>query len=276
MPPPLAYVATPEGPVRYARAGRGSDVVLLHGAMTSIEDMLLGPFDALAERFQVTAFDRPGHGATPRARLRGAPSRQASQVLAAMDALGVERPVVLGQSFGAAVALDLAVIAPDRVRAVVAISPIAYPEVRIEHLIYGPRAVLGLGETIGYGPGRMLDAALLPVLWRAIFAPQPIPERFAHGFPFALASGPGQMLALGEEAMLSLPDLAVSALRYPFLAAPLVVLSGLADWLSPPWTHAAHLAGAVPNAQLRLLPGLGHMLHHFAAAEILEAVAGLT
>ena len=273
--PPLAFVATSEGPIRYAHAGRGADVVLLHGAMTSAEDMLLGPFDALAEHCRVTAFDRPGHGATPRARLRGAPSSQASHVLAAMDALGIGSALLVAQSFGAAVAMDLAIAAPGRVSGVLAVSPIAFPELRTEHLLYGARSIPGLGDVVGYGPGRLLDRLLLPLLWPAIFAPQPIPDRFAESFPFALAGGPAQMLALGEEAMLSLPDLAVSALRYPSCEVPLVGMSGLADWLSPPWTHAARLAGAAPDAKLRLLPGLGHMVHHFAITEIVDEVQGL-
>lgn len=271
---PLPYAATPQGPIRYAQAGLGPDVVLLHGALTTLEDMLLGPFEALAQRFRVTAFDRPGHGPTPRRRLAGAPAAQAGQVLAAMDALGLERPVVVGQSFGAAVALALALRAPERVAGVLAIAPVAYPELRMEHLLYGPRAVPGLGEAIGYGPGRLMDALLLPALWPAMFAP--IPPRFARAYPFAMASEPGPLLALGEEAVLSLPDLAASALRYPECEVPLTVLSGLADWVSPPWTHAARLAGAVPGARLRLLPGLGHMLHHFAVDEVVDAVDVLT
>jgi pimeloyl-ACP methyl ester carboxylesterase len=270
--PPLRMIDTAYGPIRCAQAGRGRDVVLLHGAMTSVEDMLLGPFDALAERFRVTAFDRPGHGATPRGRLQGAPSHQARHVLAAMQALDLGPAVVLGQSFGAALAMELALAVPDRVRRVVAVAPIVFPEVRLEHLLYGPRAIPGVGDAIAYGSGRLFDSLLLPLLWEAIFAPQAMPPRYRELYPFALASGPAQMLAVGEEAVLALPDLACAAWRYPRCAAPVSILSGSADWLSPPWRHAARLAGLAPRARLRLLPGLGHMLHHFALDEVIEAV----
>ena len=74
--PPFRFVTASDLPVRYAQAGDGPDVVLIHGAMTSAEDMVLGPFDALAERFRVTAFDRPGHGETHRPRLQGSLSQQ--------------------------------------------------------------------------------------------------------------------------------------------------------------------------------------------------------
>lgn len=53
------------------------------------------------------------------------------------------------------------------------------------------------------------------------------------------------------------------------------VLPGLSDWLSPPWTHAARLAGAVPDGELTLLPGQGHMLHHFATDALDRAINSL-
>jgi pimeloyl-ACP methyl ester carboxylesterase len=268
----FSFIQTAEGPVRYAQAGRGPDVVLLHGAMSSLEDMVLGPFDRLAERFRVTAFDRPGHGETPRGRLQGAPSRQASRLLEAMATLGLNDVIVVGQSFGAAIAMSLALLDPARIKGVLAISPIAFPELRTEHLLYGARAIVGAGDILAYGPGRMLDAVLTPMLWRAIFAPHRMPDRFAEHYPFALASGASQMLALGEEAVLSLPDLAVLHLDYPQCRQPVIVLAGSHDWISPPWTHAARLAGAAPGAELRLLPGQGHMLHHIAISEVVAAV----
>jgi pimeloyl-ACP methyl ester carboxylesterase len=168
--------------------------------------------------------------------------------------------------------MELAIGAPDRLQGVVAISPIVYPEIRLEHVLYGPRAFPGIGEWIGYGPGRMMDSLLLPSLWHAIFSPQPMPPRFAQYFPFSLASGPQQMIALGEEGVLSFPDLSALASRYHACKVAVMVIAGAADWLAPPWTHAARLSGAVPGAQLRLLAGMGHMLHHFADEEIALAI----
>jgi pimeloyl-ACP methyl ester carboxylesterase len=187
----------------------------------------------------------------------------------------VERAVVMGQSFGAALAMELALLAPERVIAVLAVSPIAFAELRLETLIYGPRAIPWLGEAIGYGPGRLLDAALLPVLWHAMFAPQAMPARLAMHYPFVEASGATQMLCLGEEAVQALPDLAAAATRYRECRPPLSILAGLADWGAPPLAYAVRLALAVPHAQIQLLPGLGHMLHHFAIAAVVDAVESL-
>src|ERR1700710_2348967 len=146
----VQFVDTAAGPFRYVQAGQGPEVVLLHGAITSLEDMLLGPFDALCERFHVTALDRPGHGATARPRLRGATSAQTADVHEAVKTLGLQRPIIVGQSFGATLALNYAVMFPEEVAGILAISPIAFPEIRLEHLLFGPRATVGLGDLIVY------------------------------------------------------------------------------------------------------------------------------
>ena len=48
------------------QVGRGKDVVLIHGAMTCLDDMALALFASLQDDCRVTAFDRPGHGETRR------------------------------------------------------------------------------------------------------------------------------------------------------------------------------------------------------------------
>jgi pimeloyl-ACP methyl ester carboxylesterase len=269
------FVDTADGPVRYMQAGSGRDVVLLHGAITSLEDMALGPFDTLSAAYRVTAFDRPGHGRTPRSRLAGAPERQARHIRGAVRSLGLKDPIIVGQSFGGALTLDYALLFPEEIRGAVVISPIAFPEFRLEHLLFGPRAMVGLGDVIAFGPGPAMDALLLPILWRAMFAPQPMPERFRDHYPFAMAGGPSQMLAVGEEAVLALPDLTTASGQLWRCKTPIQVLAGEADVVASPYRHARRLAAILPRAELTMLAGQGHMLHHFAQDQVLEAVRRL-
>ena len=58
---PRRQVARPGGgAVAYVEAGEGEPVVLIHGALTNLDDMVIGPFDALARNHRVIAVDRPG------------------------------------------------------------------------------------------------------------------------------------------------------------------------------------------------------------------------
>ncbi len=101
--------------VRYARAGRGDPVLLLHGWGSSSEVMKPLGLD-LARSFDVACPDFPGHGGS------GAPpepwgvSEFVEVARGLLDALGWERADVVAHSFGGRVAAKLAAETPERVR----------------------------------------------------------------------------------------------------------------------------------------------------------------
>lgn len=163
----------------YVEVGEGPDLVVIHGALTAIEDMWLGPMAALAGRFRVVAIDRPGHGESELVRLADASAwRQAQIVHDVGQALGLARPVVVGHSFGGAVALAHAMSFPNDTAGVVALSPVCFPELRLEHTLFGPRGWPIVGDALSVALAG-LDRALLPLVWRAMFLPQSMPDRFA-------------------------------------------------------------------------------------------------
>jgi pimeloyl-ACP methyl ester carboxylesterase len=121
----------------------------------------------------------------------------------------------------------------------------------------------------------MLDAAVLPLLWRAQFLPQQTPERFEAAFPFARAGRPGQTQAEGEDAALMAPGLMLSALNYANCKRPVRIFGGDKDIVVNNRLHGRQAARLLPDGAYTELPGLGHMIHHFAQAPIAEAVAAL-
>jgi pimeloyl-ACP methyl ester carboxylesterase len=100
-------------------AGSGPAIVLLHAGIAdrSMWAEHLEPLAAAGHR--VVALDLPGFGEA-----RPDPGEQAPwlDVLNAMDALGIDRATLVGNSFGGAVALRVALVAPERVSALALIS----------------------------------------------------------------------------------------------------------------------------------------------------------
>jgi pimeloyl-ACP methyl ester carboxylesterase len=100
------------------KRARGDPVVLIHGSASLIQDFVTsGLVDRLAQTRRVIVLDRPGYGhsARPRATV-WTPERQAALLIEACAQLGVERPVVLGHSWGTLVALAWALDHPRRSR----------------------------------------------------------------------------------------------------------------------------------------------------------------
>jgi len=107
----------------FDRTGSGAPLVLIHG-LGSARTVWKPILPALASSFDVIAVDLPGHGRTPW--IPGTPmipSALAAHVLETLDACGIARAHLVGNSLGGWTALELAAAAPDRVASVTALAP---------------------------------------------------------------------------------------------------------------------------------------------------------
>jgi pimeloyl-ACP methyl ester carboxylesterase len=94
--------------------GRGRALLLVHGLASSSHIFdLVAP--RLLEDFHVVAYDQRGHGESGKPSSRYGFERVASDATEVIDALGLERPIVLGHSWGANVVLELSVRKPSLV-----------------------------------------------------------------------------------------------------------------------------------------------------------------
>lgn len=112
-------VQLPDGHLAYDDRGDGPPLVLLHaGALDRrMWDAVVAP---LAERHRVVTYDARAHGesSTPTDRLA-----HHEDLIALVDALQLEQPVLVGCSLGARTAVDAALLRPDRFAGLVLISP---------------------------------------------------------------------------------------------------------------------------------------------------------
>lgn len=261
--------------IAYAQTGTGPPVVYIHGALTTLEEGFAGLGPTLAPRFEVTAFDRPGHGESGKDATTGSVWRQAELITTAMTELGISRPVVVGHSFGGAVAMAMAIQSPEKVAGVVALAPIAFPEPRLEVALLGPRAWPVSGAWLS-GVSAIADAVLLPVMWRSMFLPQSMTPDFEGQVPFALAGGYSQVRADGHDALMMMGSLMGAAAAYDGCQTPVHVLQGDRDLVVNPAMHGRPLAAFLPNGEFTWLPGLGHMAHHFAPEVVAKAIEALS
>ena len=108
----------------YQQAGSGPDVVLIHGLTGDLSIWFLcRAMQALAVTRRVTAYDLRGHGYSDAPPTGYTSADHAADLFALLDDLGIGRATLVGHSFGGVIALHAAVLAPERVEAVVLSDP---------------------------------------------------------------------------------------------------------------------------------------------------------
>ena len=196
--PPTGRFVTVDGVrLHYIEKGEGPPVVLLHGNVVTAEDFRTsGVLELLARRHRVIAFDRPGFGYSDRPHGSAWSARaQANLLRSALDVLDISRPVVLGHSWGAAVALAMALNHPDDVRGLVLLSGYYYPTLRADVLLSSPPAIPILGDLLRFSISPLLGKLLQPLLLKGMFAPLPVPADFTTGSTPNMSLRPGQIRA---------------------------------------------------------------------------------
>jgi pimeloyl-ACP methyl ester carboxylesterase len=273
--PPVGRFVTVDGvPLHYVDRGEGPAVVLLHGNAVLLQDfMASGLIDRLAERRRVIAFDRPGFGFSgrPRDRLWTAQA-QGALIQRALTQIGVERPVVLGHSWGTLVALNMAVGDAADLRGLVLVSGYYYPTARADVALAAPAALPIVGDVLRYTVSPLSGRLLFKRTVQAMFAPVPIPDDFFESVAREMVLRPVQIRAEAEDAAFMIPAAAQLSARYSALQMPVSIFAGADDKIVDPEANSVRLHRAIPESTLLVAPEAGHMVHYAIAAEIADAI----
>ena len=250
-------------------------VVVIHGASANLEDMHMALGEGFGGRRRVIFVDRPGLGFSARPARQGtSPAYQAAVLRGVLDRLGVERAILIGHSWAAALALAFALDCPEHTAGLVLVAPATHPgvwrRIRYSAILGGPVGWF-FSRTLAFPLGALL-------MWpgsRTAFLPQTMPERYVRRSAAMLVLRPRSLMANWADVGCLEAFLERQIERYAALSVPTIVLAGDRDPFVPTERHAEKLAAASPRVKLIVLPGFGHMLHHAAAARVVEAVEEL-
>lgn len=271
-PPQGRFVDVDGVRLHYVERGSGRPLVLFHGNGSMIQDFQSsGLIDLAAENYRVIVFDRPGFGHSLRPRnVVCSPDAQADLFRNALDRLGVQRAIVLGHSWGAFVAVALAVKHPSFVEALVLVSGYYFPTVRVDVAITSVPAIPVLGDIVSYTVSPIITRLIWPAILRKIFGPRPVPAKFA-GFPKEMAVRPSQIRATAAEAALMMPAAFAASKTYGELEMPTIILAGEADRLIE-IGQSARLHDEVKQSMFRRIAGAGHMIQQSATSDVMAAI----
>ncbi|MBN1177722.1 MAG: alpha/beta fold hydrolase [Anaerolineae bacterium] len=232
----------------YARHGIGPAVVLIHGAGGS--HLTWPPALRALEGVAVYAIDLPGHGRSAGAG-RQRVADYAADVVAFLNAVGVERAVLVGHSMGGAIAQTVALDAPERVAGLVLLGTgarLKVSDVLLERVTHDVEGAVRLIAEWAWGPGTG-------------------PDVVARGVEVMMETRPEVLL--GDFVACNLFDVRE---RVAGIGAPALVLAGSEDKMAPA-KFGQSLAQAIPDARFEVLPGAGHMLALERPAEVAQRIA---
>ncbi len=273
--PPAGRFVTVDGVrLHYLAKGEGPPVVLIHGNVVTAEDYVWsGVLERVARYHRVIAIDRPGFGYSERPRgSMWTAAHQADLLARALNRLGVERPVVVGHSWGAIVALELALGHPGAVGGLVLLAGYYKATLRADVPLEAPQAIPVNGDALRYTLSPLLGAALLPLNIKAMFSPREVPTRFRREFPHGFPVRPSQIRAESQDALTMVPAVLGMDERVRALDVPVTIMAGTDDRIVDPEGHAEWLHGRIPGSELRLVPGAGHMVHYAVPEQVAAAI----
>ena len=259
--------------LHYTERGAGLPLVMLHGNGSMIQDFeSSGLVGLAAHKYRVIVFDRPGfgHSKGPRGSV-WTPEAQADLFHEALRRIGADRATVFGHSWGASVAVALALKYPYSVGSLVLASGYYFPTPRADVVALSGKALPVLGDIMRYTVAPVLGRLVWPLLMRKIFGPASVPPKFA-GFPKEMALRPSQIRAAAAESALMIPGAIALRDDYADLKMPVAIVAGVEDLLIDIDAQSARLHGALPQSTLRRIPGVGHMVHQTATHSVMSAI----
>lgn len=275
--PPIGDVVPVAGqPVHVIRRGEaGPPVLMIHGASANAREFTWTLAPRLEDSHRVLMADRPGHGYSGRPANAHDLGIQAAQMAGVLDELASgEKAVLVGHSFGGAVALRVALDRPDLVKGLVLLAPVThdwggggqawYTSVASPPVV-GP-VFSQVVPLVGPGQlGKGIDG---------VFDPAPVPEDYSRKSAIGLLFRPPNFRSNARDVKALGRQLAAQSERYGELDVPITVFSGSGDTVITPKLHVGRLKKQVP-VDLVILPHEGHMPHHGEGEAVADAIRHL-
>jgi pimeloyl-ACP methyl ester carboxylesterase len=265
------FVTVDDARLHFVIKGSGRPVVLIHGNPGSCQDWsrLYGP---LASRYCGFAFDRPGHGHSERPNHRPITVDVQAQLLhTALKELNVEQPILVGHSWGGALALAYAVEFPDEAAGLVLLAPAAYESDDGVSFLTKLPALPYVGDLINFLFTPLLGASVVREDVQKAFAPDPVPKNYLRHVLTEWTRPKKVKWYSVDDALLneSLPKFTP---LYSDIRVPVVIVTGDSDMIVPAQENSHRLYEALPHAELVVLEKTGHQIPFTRPDAVVDAI----
>lgn len=267
------FVTVGNTKLHYVDSGSGRPVVMIHGNAGDLHDFEFGTLGLLTHSYHVIAFDLPGHGLSKMPRhAKGTIQEQAVILHQAVIALGIKNPILVGHSWGGAIALAYALLYPHEISALVLLAPAAYPdhqedapaELLLRRLPLFSDLCIALFKPV-------LGCKLLKHSLKAAFSPDPLPDVYLK-YAVAVWLERKHLKAFIKDDVMVDSSLRKLRSQYQTIRAPVIIVTGDSDLSISPRKNAFALHKTIANSELVVIPHAGHQIPQVHPEAVLQAV----
>lgn len=255
------FVTVNGNQIHYIERGEGRPILMVHGLGGTLHHLRRPLMESFGDGYRLIALDRAGSGYSTRASaMTGSLKEQAEEIAAFIDALGLEKPLLVGHSLGGAIALATALDHPEKVSGLALISPLTRfepnlpPEFRAL-VIKSPLKRWLVANTIAV-PMSVKNA---PLVLDAVFGPQQPPSDYAVAGGAMVGLRPQHFYGTSLDLYGSRLDLAGYEARYGELKMPVGIIFGTQDRILNYEKNGVAMTDKVAGIELELIDGVGHM-----------------
>lgn len=257
--------------LHYVSKGHGRPVVFIHGNPGSHQDYSMTVLGEAAASYRALAFDRPGHGYSERHHGKSTTVEvQADLIREALRKLDVEKPLLVGHSWGGSVALAMALQHEEDFSGLVLLAPAAYASGSPQWWAALPNLPV---------LGRLFVSVLTPLIGRRLikdslrdaYHPEPVQNDYSQGAEL-LWTRPGQVKACAHDDKSLNESLNRLSPRYAEIELPVVIVTGDSDLVLKPEEQADRLHQTIPASELICLPRTGHQIPQTHPESVGEAI----
>ncbi|MEQ8482536.1 MAG: alpha/beta fold hydrolase [Hoeflea sp.] len=254
-------------------------LVFIHGASGNLHDQMK-PFRPMLEgRAEMLFVDRPGHGWSQRGGAANeTPDGQAAAIARAMQIKGISQAIVVGHSFGGAIAASFALEYPQMTAGLVFLAPATHPWPGGVSWYYDLASLPVIGRVFAGTLALPAGLTRLESGSACVFAPNPAPDDYIEATAPALVLRPAAFRNNAIDVANLKPYVTKVSPRYSEIKSPTVIVTGDSDSVVLAHIHSEGLARDIEGSKLIWLKNLGHKPDHVTtelAVRAIEHVAGL-
>lgn len=262
-------------------AGADADlppIVFIHGASGNLRDQMHAFRTQLEGRATMLFLDRPGHGYSERGGPENAwPDGQAHAIARLMEIRGIERAIIVGHSFGGAIAASFALEHPEKTAGLLFLAPATHPWPGGIDWYYDVAKMPVLGWLFTRIVALPAGLSRIDSGTHFVFAPNRRPDGYITETAPALVLRPDAFRNNATDVANLLDYVRRIQPRYSAIHTPTVIITGDTDGVVYEEIHSRGLAHDIAGSELVWIRNLGHKPDYIVtglAIEALEKIAG--